>query len=263
MTPEDKILISNIEEKAEQCSRRQTVTTSRFLDMHERSVALSVRMPYGVKRLFYGGFEDSERNIAVFLPEFSDADESSPGEIFQLSPDGNPIVILEVEKDRFSKPLGHRDYLGALMGLGINRDMTGDIIVGENGCHIAVIKSMAGYISENLTGAGRGTLSVSIKDPSEVSGVLDKTGESGSFTVSSLRLDSIVKNGFSVSRDAACEAISKGLVYVNDVECLKPDRKIKLNDKITFRHKGRIIIDSLPGKSKKGREIVNVIVFRK
>lgn len=264
MTSDEKILVSCVAEKAEQCLDRQMITESKFLDMHEKSLVNGLKLPFGVRRIFYGGFEDAERTVAVFLPEYIEAnDYASLEEHFRTVPDDCPVALLKVSKDKFSKPLTHRDYLGALMGLGINRDMTGDIMVNDNGCHIAVMKNMAEYIVKNMNSAGRGTLTIEITSPWEAEGIEKNEGVPDSFTVSSPRLDSIVKNGFSVSRDAACEAISKGLVSLNDSECLKPDKRIAEGDKIVLRHKGRIIISSLGGKSKRGRDIVNVIRFVK
>lgn len=262
MTPDDKILISFLGKKADQCASNQMITCSKFLDMHERSLAAGLRLPYGVKRIFYGGFDEAERSLAVYLPDYIDAaDYSALSDFFEASPDDCPVSILKIKKDKFSKELTHRDYLGALMGLGINRDTTGDIIVSKDGCHIAVLKTMAEYIAENLTSAGRGTLNIEILAPWEITDLPKNEGTPDSFTVSSPRLDSVIKNGFGISRDGACEAISKGLVFLNDIECAKPDKRICEGDKISLRHKGRIIISALPGKSKKGREIVNIIRF--
>ena len=92
--------------------------------------------------------------------------------------------------------------------------------------------------------------------------VSDKpSGIEDSFTVSSMRLDSIVKNAFCVSRSDACKAIESGVVFVNDAECLKTDKKISDGDKIVFRRKGRIIVEDCSGVSKKGRIIVVVKRF--
>ena len=169
ITPDDRILTSFLEEKAEQCASNQMITCSKFLDMHERSVATGLRLPYGVKRIFYGGFEETERSLAVYLPEYIEAaDYSALSEFFETSPGDCPVSILKIKKDKFSKELTHRDYLGALMGLGINRDTTGDIIVSKDGCHIAVLKTMGEYIAENLTSAGRGTLNIEILAPWEI-----------------------------------------------------------------------------------------------
>ena len=252
MNNEDRILISFLEDKVFQCRDRQTVTTSKFLNMHEKSLAASLRISKDIFREFYGVFEDSERVIAVFLPEYLTFEE------FLKDEELNPLCVLEVTKDKFSNPLSHRDYLGALMGLGINREMLGDIQVTETGCQIVCFKNIADYICKNLDKAGKGTLEIKVLQCGEVDTLSIDEGIEDSFTVSSLRLDSVVKNGFRISRDSACEAISHALVFVNDIECLKPDKKVGVGDKITLRHKGRIIICDIPGKSKRGRDIIKI-----
>ena len=89
----------------------------------------------------------------------------------------------------------------------------------------------------------------------------EQFGVPDSFTVSSMRLDSVVKNAFRISRGDAAAAIESGVVYVNDVECTKPDKKIAEGDKIVFRRKGRIIVNDCSSVSKKGRVIVEITRF--
>ncbi len=263
MNSEDKIFLAKAEDKARMCSDNSMLTSTDFLDMHQRSELCSMRFPFrDVKLVFYGGFEGAERSIGVFLPEYIEADsEKSLGEYFELNPDENPLRIIKVEKDKFSPKLSHRDYLGALMALGIRREMTGDIIVTDSGCRMAVLSKIAPFIVDNLDKAGRGTLTAKIIPVSKAQKSSAPTGKPDSFTVSSLRLDSLVKNGFGVSRSAACEAISSGLVFVNDTECLKADKKIGSGDKIVMRHKGRMIVTDCSSLSKKGRVIVNILRF--
>lgn len=259
MNTDDKLLISKIEDKARQCSENSMITNSDFLDMHQKSVVASLRLPYpDVRMVFYGGFDGAERTVAVFLPDYIE-DELS--DHFSAVPEDDPLTVIELTKDKFSPALSHRDYLGALMGLGIRREMTGDIIVSENGCRMAVLSKMAPFILDNLGKAGRGTLKGRILATSEAREGTKATGIPESFTVSSMRLDSVVKNAFSVSRGDAAEAIEGGVVFVNDIECTKPDRKIVSGDKIVFRRKGRIIVGDCSGISKKGRVIVNIIKF--
>ena len=186
----------------------------------------------------------------------------SPTEYFDMYPDDDPLAVIEIEKDKFSPALGHRDYLGALMGLGIKREMTGDIIVTENGCKMAVLAKIAPFIAENLGKAGRGTLKAKIIPPSQAREGAKAVGIPDSFTVSSMRFDSVVKNAFRLSRGDAAQAIESGVVYVNDVECTKPDKKIADGDKIVFRRKGRIIINDCSSVSKKGRIIVEITRFQ-
>ena len=262
MTAEEKILLSNLEEKAAKCDNLNMITCSAFLDMHEKSLATAVKAPLGVTRVFYGGFDGAERNMAVFMPEYTYVKtEQDAVNYFAENPEDCPLRILKISKDKFSKPLGHRDYLGAVMGLGINRNVTGDILVNDGGCLMAVTEGMAEYIADNLDKAGRGTLKIEIMLPSQVEKSTKAQGTPVSFTVSSPRLDSIIKNCFGVSRTGASEAIEHGLVFVNDVECLKPDRRINEGDKIVMRHKGRLIINDLGSISKKGRVIVKATQF--
>lgn len=263
MKTEDKILFAKIEDKARTCADYSMITSSDFLDMHQRSAINTLRLPFpDVKRIFYGGFEGAERSIAVFLPDYVEAaDESSLREYFIRNPDDDPIKIIEVSKDRFSSKLSHRDYLGALMALGIKREMTGDIMVNENGCKIAALEKTAQFIVDNLDKAGRGSLKARLIPLADAVINTVVQGKPDSFTVSSLRLDSIVKNGFGISRSAACEAINSGIVFVNDVECTKADKRIAENDKIVMRHKGRMIVSDCSSLSKKGRVIVNILRF--
>lgn len=260
MTPEDKFLIARYEDKANQCSENSMITCTPFLDMREHSVIASHLVSKNeAKTVFYGVFEDAERTAAVMLPYYVEADDfESLCNYFRENPDDNPLAVIEVEKDRFSPPLSHRDYLGALMSLGIRREVTGDIVITENGCRIAVLAHMAEYIAENLCKAGRGTLKTKILSPCECVLAEKPTVVEDSFTVSSLRLDSVVKNAFRVSRNDAVSAIESGLVFVNDSECLKADKKISEGDKIVFRRKGRIIVSDCSSVSKKGRIIVNI-----
>ena len=263
MTAEDRILIARYEDKANQCSEKSMITCTPFLDMRERSVIASHLVAKSeAKTVFYGVFDGAERTAAVMLPYYVEADDTdSLCAYFKENPEDNPLAVIEVEKDRFSAPLSHRDYLGALMSLGIRREVTGDIAVSECGCRIAVLAHMAEYIAENLCKAGRGTLKTKIVSPCDCFTAEKTTAVEESFTVSSLRLDSVIKNAFRVSRSDAVSAIESGVVFVNDSECLKADKKISEGDKIVLRRKGRVIVTDCSSVSKKGRIIVNINKF--
>ncbi len=263
MTADDKLLLAKIIDKARLCSENSMITSSDFLDMHERSVVAGAKIPLGdIKMFFYGGFDDTERTVAVFMPEYTGVNtDDELRNYFNEYPDDDPLAVIETEKDRFSPTLGHRDYLGALMGLGIRREMTGDIIVGETGCKIAVLAKIAPFIAENLGKAGRGTLKARILSPSQTREGTKAAGTPDSFTVSSMRLDSVIKNAFHLSRGDASQAIESGVVFVNDLECTKPDKKISAGDKLVFRRRGRIIIGDCSNISKRGRIIVEITRF--
>lgn len=260
MNNEDKFLIAAIRDKERQCSENSMITNSVFLDMRERSVVASLKSEYpDVKMIFYGVFDDSERSVALFLPEYVDGNDICG--YFEQCPDADPISVVEIEKDKFSPALTHRDYLGALMSLGIKREMTGDIAVGESGCKVAVLSKIAPFICENLVKAGRGSLKAKIIEPAKARETSKAQGIPDSFTVSSMRLDSVIKNAFRVSRSDAVAAVEGGIVFVNDLECNKPDKRIMAGDKIVFRRKGKIIITDCSSVSKRGRIIVCIDKF--
>ena len=152
---EDDLLLAGIEDKIDQCERYAMLTHSAFLDLRQGALARA----YCVKRrglqvCFYGGYGEAERVIAAFFPDYL----SLPTEKGRLSwlaenEEDNPLTVLRVKKDPFHT-LTHRDYLGALMGLGIKREMVGDLLVTENGCDIILLKSVAPYLKDNLTQAG-------------------------------------------------------------------------------------------------------------
>lgn len=155
---EDEVLLSHASGLKMQCADESTVLCTAFLDMRQRTLltVLEKEQSEYVKTFYYGGFENTERLCAVFVPRFYE--QNAAFEFFEAYPEYDPITLLRLEKDRFTA-LSHRDYLGALMGLGLRREMLGDIITDENGCRLFCLSSVARFIRENLKSAGRASIS--------------------------------------------------------------------------------------------------------
>ncbi len=248
---DDRILLSHARDLKMKCADNSMISNTFFLDIRQRSLLSSIEKEQRefVTTVYFGGFPDSERTAAIFIPSFFEVDD--PIEFFKENKDENPLALIKIEKDKFSA-LSHRDYLGALMGLGIKREMLGDLIVTEDGCFVPCIKSVARYITENLTSVGRGTVKA------QIIGFEELEFKENSFTVinesvASLRLDNMVSAAFSLSRSASVQAIEKGLVYVNSVQSFKSDYRVAPDDKLVLRGKGKVIFSEVTGKSKKGR----------
>ena len=222
---------------------------SKFLDSNELSLACTLSKRDSSSFMFWGGYPDAERVIMIYLPDYLDTSLRFD-DIFPVYAD-SPICAVRVKKDKFTV-LSHRDYLGALMGLGLKRDTIGDICVRDDGCDIITLTSTAQYIVQNLHCAARASLKTKIIDINEIIAPELKTVDLA-FTVASPRVDAVLKEIFSLSRSAAAQAISQGLVFVNDIEVTKNDRRIFPNDKIVLRKKGRAIIGDEFYKTKKGR----------
>lgn len=248
----DRMLLAAALDKWETCRARNYQTNTRFLDLRERAlVQQAVRLAGAADScVFWGGYADAERTCAVFVPDYLTAEQATGDE-------DSPVVLLRAEKHA-ADTLTHRDYLGALMGLQIEREMVGDLLVGPHGAEILALREIADFLLTHFAQAGRKRVSLS-QQP--LSGILlppvQETAGEGS--VASLRLDSVIALVFSLSRGDAQALIEKGLVFVNQLPCLKPGRDIAVGDRITVRGKGRARIESLGGVSRKGRQFVRFV----
>ena len=248
---EKELLLSRARELKERAADNSMITATNFLSPEERSAVSVIEKEYNkyVSTFYYGGFPDAERTAAIFVPNFYEI--SNIESFMKENPDENPFQLIECIKDKFTQ-MSHRDYLGSLMALGIKREMVGDIVVTEKGCHFFSVKSIAGYICENLKRTGRGSVNCSIIDIDSLPQNEDN-GKTVFSSVASLRLDCVVAAAFSMSRTGATEAINKGIVYVDSVQCFKSDFTLKEGSKIVLRGKGKALVEKITGQSKKGR----------
>ncbi len=250
-------LISHVLDLKEKSATESVITASGFLSLEEQSRIIKtekVNNKY-VDTFYYGGYDEAERKTAIFIPVFYSVDSDALTE-FLLENDSNPLQVLSVKKDRFSE-LTHRDYLGALMGLGIKREVIGDIIINGDDCYIICLKSIAKFIIQNLNQAGRGQLTVTEGSFDDLKLKKSKT-ETVFVSVASLRLDCLVASAFKLSRNNAVSAINQGVVYVNSEQILKPDYALNEGDKLVLRGKGKVIIDEIIRENKKGRLHLNL-----
>lgn len=249
------ILTAYISENIERAQRENIpAAVSKFLDSSALSAASALVRSTSGRFIFWGGFEGAERVVLLSVPEY--IEETEPEEIFSIYSDTCPLCAVRIEKDKFSS-VGHRDYLGAIMGLGLTRESVGDICVTPDGCDIIALPNAAKYIAENLTGAGRATLKAKIIPLGMVRAPQNETKDM-SITVASPRLDAVVGEIFSLSRSSAAQAVSSGIVFVNDEQSLKPDRRISPGDKIVLRGHGRALLDGEFSITKKGRTRIEV-----
>ena len=246
----NKLFQSRISDRIRQASEGFYITNTGFLDLHEQSEAhLLVRESRDVRGYFYGGYQDAERRILILVPEgygvLSEDEQSA-----YLS--GIHAKIL-----RTSRALTHRDYLGAVLGLGIERRMIGDILVREDGADLIVVPEIQEFLLQEFHSAGRAELSVTPISISEIT-IPEGRVQMLQDTVPSLRLDNIVSTAFRVSRSDAVSAIRSGIVSLNHLECTKADQRIDEGDVLSLRGKGKAVLESIGGESKKGRIWVEI-----
>ena len=259
MNDQDNILISSAEDKLRLCNTNGMLTNTRFLDIRQQSVLFSrFKGERDCRALFFGGFEQAERKLLIFVPDYYGIESAEELTAFlKENEELCPLAALRLKKDRFSGTLTHRDYLGAVMALGVKRETVGDIIVGGDGCFLFAESTVVRYLLDNLSSAGRATLQAERISLSQID-VPEERFVTEVHTVASLRLDAVLCQAFSLSRTRAAEAVEKGLVYVNGEQIFKADRKIMEKDKLVIRGKGKAVFSEISGESKKGRIIIRL-----
>ena len=229
-----------MEDLAARAERSGCVLSSDFLSEHERCLLLAMQPGLPVSVYFDGGHEEAERSVAVFVPE----GETPAADIVCLR-----IALSAAD---FAKELpAHRDYLGALMGLGFEREKIGDILVNGSCAYLWARTDMAPYICENLreVGACQVLCAPAVWDEA-FSGVVKKELV---ISLSSLRLDSVVSRGFNLSRGDGALAVKQGRIFVNGELAEKTDRQVKIGESVSFRGKGKIRLLEQVGRSKSDR----------
>ncbi|WP_277287916.1 RNA-binding protein [Veillonella montpellierensis] len=162
------------------------------------------------------------------------------------------ILALQLFWDPRFRLLTHRDVLGSLMALGIDRAKFGDIIMQQGGAQILVDHTVAEFIVQNFTKIAMVTIEVTQIPLTSILPKEEKVKEIRT-TVPSLRLDAVASSGFSMSRTKLVDAIRAGLLQVNWQPAKGPSQEVKEGDIISMRGRGRMQVDSITGTTKKGR----------
>ncbi len=249
----DEALKKRLCELARRAASTHRTCFSRFLEPSALDEARSAAAKAGARAAFWGGYEGAERRVAAFYDQ--DAPEAADW----------PIAALRLEWNaKFAHP-GHRDLLGAVMGLGIDRETTGDIAMGvfrEAECaYLFAAREMADYIAASLESAGRAALRVSVA--AEEPALLPPEGVSMRLTVQNARLDAILAAACRLSRAEAQRLIAAGLVKLNHAPQLRSDARLGEGDLISARGYGRIRLEAMEGESRRGRLIVRVFRYGK
>ena len=246
---ENNELLKRARDLAERCERSGTVCVSGFLspaEQHELQTRLGY-IPCGL--VFHGGGENCERAAAFFLPDYMTEDMLDLSEY---------LCAMKL-KAYFGQP-GHRDYMGALLGMGIGREWLGDIQVEGDTAYVFCMKSVLRHLL-SIEKAGRYTVKASQVPLEEVPARKVET-ESLSFSVMSPRLDAVAAGLFHLSRTEAAKQIAAGNVSLNYGQCLKADCIVKEGDILSLKGKGKGSISGMGGTSRKGRLFVYGEIYK-
>lgn len=227
-------------------------TFSGFLGLSEQSVlhGMENELTYAGMKLF-GGDEQVERRMVRF---------GNPPELGYEIP--FPIVCVHVKPivSKFADDLSHRDFLGALMNLGIERSVLGDIRVGEKEAYLFCQEKIADFICENLTKVKHTHVKCELVE--EGFQVPEEEPERIFVQVPSMRADAILAKVYNRSRENVLDLFRAQKVFVDGRLCENNSRLIRVGEKINARGYGKCYVSSEPVTTKKGKLSVEVFVYR-
>lgn len=235
---------------------RNTTTFTDFLDLNELHIVHSFRPEESeIKIRFFGGYEGAERQIAAFLPDALSFEE----EYENLIPYPIECIRISASAKKYSEKLTHRDFLGALVHLGIDRSKLGDIVIKEESAYVFCHEQMTEFLMQNLTRVRHTNITIQkITNPKDLPKPELKPIQG---TVASVRLDSMIALAFSTSRSSMLGLIEGGKVFVNGKMVVSNGHPLKDGDIVSVRGYGKFGFSGETRMTKKGRCSVTVYLY--
>ncbi len=250
MTKEETMLEKRLIELSKIAYHRDIVTFSDFLNLNELHILHSIpKDSLSSSYETFGGYEYAERQMVAFLPGALSYTKVYPVCVLCIAP----------AHAKYAEELTHRDYLGAILNLGIERCKIGDLAIQDKNCFVFCRDTIADYIMEQLTRVRHTIVTVKRMELEELSYKPDLQEMSG--TVASVRLDSVLSIGFPLSRSKLTGYIEGGKVYVNGKLITSNGYHLKENDIISVRGMGRILYGGILSETRKGRYFVRIYKY--
>ena len=234
---------------ARRCEGRGVPANTGFLTPAERYALTHEPALREARMVFHGGYPDAERTMAFFLPEWMEEDALELKEYLRA---------LRL-KAFFGEP-GHRDYMGAILGMGVGREWVGDILVDGPEAIVLCQPSVLHHLL-SIEKVGRYGVRAEEIALSEIP-VREKHTEERRFTVMSPRLDAVAAGLFHLSRTECARQIALGALSLNYSECLKPDAPVREGDVLSLRGTGKGRVAEIGGSSRKGRLFVTAEPYK-
>lgn len=250
---EEQIFRKRLLDLANTAYHRGICIYSDFLNLNEQNIVSSLKNELPKMKYFTsGGFQDAERKILCFCGDDIITEEA------ELNYPIDCIKVVPLNQ-KFSDSLNHRDFLGAVLNLGLERGKIGDILINENEGYIFAHHGISEYIVDQLIKVKNTMVRTSIIKRKEFDYKPKYTEVTG--TVSSVRLDSILAVAFHTSRSSLSGLIEGGKVYVGGKLILSNSYTLKENDIVSVRGLGKFIYVGTSYQTKKGRYSVKVLLY--
>lgn len=237
-----KRVLARINDLSEMALSEQAPQWTDFLEPPQREQAqAALRWKTGVRFNALGGYSQAERRRIVIYPDYYFT------ETLPLN-----LAFLEITLKDPNTSAGHRDYLGAILNLGIQRAKIGDLLIAGDGAQVILCPELKEFVQANLISVGSSPVTIQEIDPEQVN-IPDRREKVIKTTVASLRLDALAALGFGESRSKMAREIKAEKVKVNWKPTRSPDQMLHPGDVVAMRGRGRVEFREITGQSKKGR----------
>ena len=246
-----ELLKKRLTELAEKSYRNNQYVFTSFLNMAEMNAFYEMRKELSyIPFTTYGGTENCERLMIRFGSE----------ELFGYEEDF-PICCIQAEPliEKFADNFSHRDFLGAIMNLGIEREVVGDIAIKGKKAYIFCTEKIAPYIAENLVQVKHTSMRCIVLE--QAPDILKPTLEQREVTAASERIDAILGKLMNLSRSQSVLAFREKKVFVNGRQCENNSYQLKKGDVVTCRGFGKFIYEGVKYETKKGKICAAVSVY--
>ncbi len=240
MTREENRMAKRFEDLSRRACQKGIVTFSDFLNLNEQNIFHTCIPLLHSNYQMSGGFDYAERQMIAFLPDALIFEPEFPMVCIHITP----------VNEKFADVLSHRDVLGSLMSLGIERGKLGDIMIKEQQIYVFCHNTIHSYLMEELTKIRHTPVSVSIE-----TNIPDIRPNTQTFQgiITSNRLDALVAHMCKVSRSQAGALIKGGSVFINGKELQSVSVSCNPGEIISVRGVGRFRFLESSGETKKGR----------
>lgn len=215
----------------------------------EEQAELGGNPAVGYNSGYFGGYAGAGRKMFGVFPDWQEFDTAD-----------FPIDILRITK-KYPKELTHRDYLGTVLSLGIERNKIGDILVDGEGAYIFASQSVSGHILAQMEKIANCGVKTELADIGEIE-IPEQEYDDLFKVVASLRLDSVVAAITNESRNGALNIIKSAKVAVNHKEVTEGSKAVAVGDIISVRGFGRFVIYQEGGRTGSGRLHVHIKKYR-
>jgi RNA-binding protein YlmH len=244
MTDEEKLLTRRLYELYDRAEQRYINTYSDFLTTYEQAL-IEQAVPEESYALC-GGFDGAERAICCFG---EGAAECAPAGWICVA----PVMA------KFADELTHRDFLGALMNLGIRRETLGDILISDGCGYVFCLDTVADFIIDQLERIKHTTVKAQ-RVPAPPENALPHP-EEREIVVASERLDGLISGVYGLSRSESGRLLAQGKVFVDSRPCENGSAQLPEGSVVSVRGYGRFIYRGSLRETRKGRLRVSVAVY--